>query len=148
MELRSKRSNIARFLALSPIPTHLCILTHTLTHTHLHRYASGEDVYPCPPSSSDNRPFIKGLDHIGTGIDMLTGEQKEPLFEWNAPDFYQASYDSGVYNAEEKIPEQLIVTSIPSGQGGLYPLIHACSDIRTHTHTHTHRYGNRGVFEL
>ena len=35
------------------------------------------------------------------------------------PNFYLASYDSGVYNSQQKIPEQLTLTSVPSGQGGM-----------------------------
>ena len=59
------------------------VITERLIACGVEKYPDGTDRYPCPSSTKrDIRPYIKGLDHIGTGFDILTGNQKEPLFEW------------------------------------------------------------------
>ena len=67
----------------------------------------------------DLRPYIKGLDQVGTGVNILTGERTSPLFEWSVPAWYKPSYDSGRYNYEFKIPEEILLTSLPSGESGM-----------------------------
>jgi hypothetical protein len=59
------------------------------------------------------------LDHVGTGYNSLTGDRTAPLFEWSVPPWYKPSYDSGRYNYDNKIPEQIILTSVASGEGGM-----------------------------
>ena len=78
----------------------------------------GKELFPCNPSF-DTRPYIKGLDHVGTGYNALTGERTAPLFEWSVPPWFKPSYDSGAYNYPNKIPEQVTLTSVASGEGGM-----------------------------
>ena len=49
----------------------------------------------------------------------MTGDRTAPLFEWSVPPWFKPSYDSGRYNYENKIPEQIILTSVASGEGGM-----------------------------
>lgn len=94
------------------------ITTERLIRCGIEKNKDGSEIYPCNPSF-DTRPFIHGLDHIGTGFDALTGERRAPLFEWSVPAWYKPSYDSSKYNYEFKIPEQILLTAIPSGEGGM-----------------------------
>lgn len=78
----------------------------------------GKEIFPCNPSF-DVRPFVKGLDRVGSGFNILTGEKTTPIFEWSVPPYWKPVYDSGRYNTAVKIPEQVVLTSLPSGQAGV-----------------------------
>ena len=45
---------------------------------------NGNEKFPCNPAF-DLRPFVKGLDRVGSGFNILTGEKTTPLFEWSVP---------------------------------------------------------------
>jgi hypothetical protein len=79
---------------------------------------NGNEKFPCNPAF-DLRPFVKGLDRVGSGFNILTGEKTTPLFEWSVPPWFKPSYDSGRYNYDYKIPEQIVLTSLPSGEAGM-----------------------------
>jgi hypothetical protein len=79
---------------------------------------NGKELFPCNPSF-DTRPYIKGLDHVGSGYNALTGERTSPIFEWSVPPWFKPSYDSGAYNYPNKIPEQVVLTSVAAGEGGM-----------------------------
>ena len=70
------------------------VVTERLIRCGIEKYEDGSDVFPCNPSF-DTRPYVKGLDHLGTGFDALTGERRAPLFEWSVPAWYKPAYDSG-----------------------------------------------------
>ena len=78
----------------------------------------GNELFPCNPDF-DTRPFIKGLDRVGAGFNILTGTKTTPLFEWSIPAWFKPVYDSGRYNTDHKIPEQIVLTSLPSGEAGM-----------------------------
>eukprot|EP00939_MAST-03C_sp_MAST-3C-sp1_P001842 g1842.t1 len=94
------------------------IVTERLIRCGIEKYPDGSDIYPCNPSF-DTRPYIRGLDHVGTGFDALTGDRRAPLFEWSVPAWFKPAYDSGRYNYDYKIPEQITLTGVPRGEGGM-----------------------------
>ena len=89
------------------------IVSERLVRCGIETDADGVELFPCNPSF-DTRPYIKGLDHVGTGYNSLTGDRTAPLFEWSVPPWFKPSYDSGVYNYPNKIPEQIVLTSVAS----------------------------------
>ena len=94
------------------------VVSERLVRCGIETDADGVELFPCNPSF-DTRPYIKGLDHVGTGYNSLTGGRTAPLFEWSVPPWFKPSYDSGVYNYPNKIPEQIVLTSVASGEGGM-----------------------------
>jgi hypothetical protein len=94
------------------------VVSERLVRCGIETDANGKELFPCNPSF-DTRPFIKGLDHVGTGYNSLTGLRTAPLFEWSVPPWFKPSYDSGAYNYPNKIPEQVVLTSVASGEGGM-----------------------------
>jgi hypothetical protein len=65
-----------------------------------------------------NRSF-GNLNVRRTGFDAISGQETTPLFSWNVPAWKKTPSDSGKYNYEVKIPEQLSLTSSPSGEAGM-----------------------------